>query len=79
MRMRRLAIAAAILSTLGFSCYNEPDYARVGMSNGPAGSGSGIASIATSAPAGGTTPSAAPSAAPATNTDTSKSAAKKRP
>ncbi len=72
--MRRLGMAAVILSTLGFSCYNEPDYSRVGMSNGPTGSGSGIASIASSAPSAGTAPGA--SSTPATKPDSSKRAAK---
>jgi hypothetical protein len=77
MRMRRLVVAAAIVSTLGFSCYNEPDYPRSGMSNGPAGSGSGIASIANGAQPVGTAPGT--SLQTATHPDSSKSAAKKRP
>lgn len=56
MNMRKLGIAVAIASTLGFSCHNEPNYARVGMSNPPGGSGSGpavpaAAPVATPAPA----------------------------
>ena len=58
MRMRSIGIAAAIISTLGFSCHNEPNYPTPGMSNGPQGSGSGIASVANGGPAPGTAPAA---------------------
>ena len=75
MRMRVLGVALAITSTLGFSCHNEPNYPTPGMSNGPAGSGSGPASIAKGSPSAG----AATTTAPATTArpDSSKGAAKK--
>jgi len=78
MRMRRLGIAAVIIPTLGFSCHNEPNYPSTGMTNGPAGSGSGPASVTNGGPPAGaatatTAPAAAPSPAPA------KGAAAKRP
>ena len=76
MNLKRLGIAAAILATLGFSCHNEPEYERVGMSNNPTGSGWGNVPLASgSAPAG--TAAAAPSAS--ARPDSSKGAAKKRP
>jgi hypothetical protein len=63
MRLKRLAIAAAIIPTLGFACYNEPHYPTTGMSNGPAGSGSGITSVTYGGPPAGAVAGAA--AAPA--------------
>jgi hypothetical protein len=55
-------MTAAILSTLGFSCYNEPHYERVGMSNPPGGSGAAPGPIGTAPPVAATTPPPAPSA-----------------
>jgi hypothetical protein len=77
MRLRRLGIAAAIFATLGFSCYNEPDYPTPGMSNGPDGSGSGMASVTSGGPVAGTAPGTASATTP--GPDSSKGAAHKRP
>jgi len=77
MRMRSLGIAFAIISTLGFSCHNEPNYPTPGMSNGPQGSGSGIASVANGGPAPGTAP--ANTSAEGSRAASSKGAAQKRP
>jgi hypothetical protein len=77
--IRRLGMAAAILTTLGFSCYNEPHYARVGMSNPPGGSGSAVSPPVTSVPAAAPAPAPAPAtpSATATRPDSSKGAAKR--
>jgi hypothetical protein len=77
MRIRRLGIAAAIISTLGFSCYNEPHYPRLGMSNGPVGSGSGTASVTYGGPSAGSAP--VTSSVAASRSDSSRGAANKRP
>ena len=60
MKLRTLGIAAAIVPTLGFSCHNEPTYAREGMSNTPAGSGWGTAQPAVTPPPAAAAPAAAP-------------------
>ncbi|HEY4219374.1 MAG TPA: hypothetical protein VGM67_19655 [Gemmatimonadaceae bacterium] len=67
MRLKRLAIAAAIIPTFGFSCsiHNEPNYAPVGMSNSPTGSGSGTASVTAGGPPAATAPAAPATPAPA--------------
>ena len=77
MKLRRIGMAAAILSTLGFSChvYNEPHYEGTGMSNPPGGSGGPPAPIVAAPPA-----ASAPAAPSATTTPppaASKAAAKK--
>lgn len=78
MKIRTIGMAAAIFSTLGFSCnvYNEPHYERTGMSNPPGGSGGAPAPVVATPPApaaASATPSAATTPAPAA----SKAAAKK--
>jgi hypothetical protein len=77
MKLKRLGIAVAIISTFGFSCHNEPNYATTGMSNGPKGSGSGVASVSSGGPPSGSAP--VTPAATASQPVSSKAAAKKRP
>ena len=67
MSIRRIGMIAAILSTLGFSCYNEPHYEAVGMSNPPGGSGGAPAPIGAAAPSAAPSAPTAP-AAPSTST-----------
>lgn len=83
MRVSRLVIVAAIASTFGFSCHNEPEYQQQGMSNPPGGSGAAPAPAAAAAAVpsngaiAGNTATTAP--AKATRPDSAKGAAKKRP
>jgi hypothetical protein len=77
MKLKRLGLAVAIVSTFGFSCHNEPNYPTNGMSNGPAGSGSGTASVTNGGPPAGA--AAATPSTPAARPDSTRAAAKKRP
>jgi hypothetical protein len=72
MRIRTLGIAAAIISTLGFSCYNEPNYPREGMSNGPGGAGSGTMPPPPSTAVGASAASPAPAAPTPAGTSATK-------
>jgi len=76
MKLKRLGIAVAIVSTFGFSCHNEPNYKISGMTNGPAGSGSGPASVTEGGPPSG---AAAAHAAPAPASSSSTGATSKKP
>lgn len=76
MKLRNVGIAVAIVSTLGFSCYNEPNYARMGMTNSPVGSGSGMASVTHDGPPAGAAAATSPTAA--ARPDSTKGPAKKR-
>lgn len=84
MKISRLGIAAAIMATFGFSCYNSPNYERVGMSNGPGGSGSATPTLSSTGPSFAATPAASPATAGTAGTaatparpDSTKNAAKK--
>ncbi|HEY4132674.1 MAG TPA: hypothetical protein VGM50_18820, partial [Gemmatimonadaceae bacterium] len=74
--IKRLGLVAAIFSTFGFSCYNEPHYPTPGMTNSPSGSGWGTAPAPFSPPAG---VPAAGSASANASTNASKAATKKQP